>query len=79
MGTWFHHWILIDFWDLVWPNLAASLIVFIFVYLKVRSVKKLNEELKELHLKHHHELKEAVAQVTGTSSPAILENGGDLW
>lgn len=84
MGLWLHRWILVDFWDPVWPNLAASFLVFIFVYLKVRSAKKLShavqaavDELRELHLQHHHEQMEAVARMTGTASPDTLREGGD--
>ena len=67
----------------VWGNLVASAITTGIVMIRMHFQRKLHiqhhEELKNLHMAHHAEHREALSQVTGTSSPAILENGGDLW
>jgi hypothetical protein len=62
VGQWFYHWIYLDAWCPIWPNLAASLIIYVFLLVKMRSITKLHEEqvklhdeLKALHTEHHHE------------------------
>ena len=45
MSAWFHHWIVVDFYDPVWPNIAASILCAVWA---VRRVK--------IHLKRHHQL-----------------------
>lgn len=78
-----HIFLLFFAWPLgfVWGNLVASAITTAIVVLRMHAQRKLHiqhhEELKELHTAHHREQLAAVAQVTGTSSPATLENGGD--
>ena len=53
MGQWLYHWVYIDAWCPIWPNLAASLIVYVFVFLKVRSMQEIQKE----QVKVHQELK----------------------
>lgn len=78
-----HIFLLFFAWPLgfVWGNLVASAITTAIVMLRMNAQKKLHvlhhEELKELHIAHHQEQLAAVAQVTGTSSPDTLEQGGD--
>lgn len=55
MGQWAYHWVWLDFYVPVWPNLVASLIVYVFVLAKIRALRKLHEELKELHARQHAE------------------------
>lgn len=62
MGNWLHHWFWIDFWTPVWPNLVASLVVYVFVFLKMRTITdlhkeqvRLHDELKNLQVRHHGE------------------------
>jgi hypothetical protein len=45
MNAWFHHWIVVDFYDPVWPNIAASIVCAVWA---VRRVK--------IHLNRHHQL-----------------------
>lgn len=45
MSGWFHHWIIIDFYDPIWPNIAASILCAVWA---VRRIK--------IHLRRHHQL-----------------------
>ncbi len=45
MRAWFHHWIIVDFYDPIWPNIAAPILCAVWA---VRRVK--------IHLKRHHQL-----------------------
>ena len=45
MSGWFHHWVIVDFYDPVWPNIAASILCAVWA---VRRIK--------IHLKRHHQL-----------------------
>ena len=70
MGQWFYHWIYLDGWCPIWPNLAASLIVYVFVFLKMRSMTKLHEEQVRLHKqmlevqnRHHQEHMDALSEI----------------
>ncbi len=64
---WIYHWLYLDLWCPIWPNLAASLIVYVFVWWKLHTMQKLHEELREIQLRHHRELKQAIGKETGTS------------
>jgi len=66
VSAWLYHWIYLDAWVPIWPNLAASLVVYIFVYLKMRSLAKVHEELKTLHIQHHREQMQAIENKSGT-------------
>jgi hypothetical protein len=56
VGQWFYHWFYLDAWCPIWPNLAASLIIYVFLIVKMRSITKLHEEQVRLHdeLTEHH-------------------------
>jgi len=45
VSGWFHHWVIVDFYDPVWPNIAASILCAVWA---VRRIK--------IHLKRHHQL-----------------------
>jgi hypothetical protein len=45
VSAWFHHWIIADFYDPIWPNIAASILCAVWA---VRRVK--------IHLKRHHQI-----------------------
>jgi hypothetical protein len=45
VSAWFHHWIIADFYDPIWPNIAASILCAVWA---VRRVK--------IHLKRHHKI-----------------------
>jgi hypothetical protein len=45
VNAWFHHWIIVDFYDPVWPNIAASILCAVWA---VRRIK--------IHLRRHHQL-----------------------
>lgn len=51
MGNWLYHWVYIDGWCPIWPNLAASLIVYVFVFFKVRAMQDLQKEQVRMHQK----------------------------
>lgn len=44
MGEWLHHWVYMDFWAPVWPNIAAGVIMSTWIIQRVRK-----------HFKRHHE------------------------
>lgn len=83
-----HTFLLFFAWPLglVWSNIIASMLCAAWVTVHNRAIKKkfnelrdLHFELKDLHILHHEEHMQAIAQasVTGSESPARLENGGD--
>lgn len=59
MGHWLYHWLWLDFYVPVWPNIVASLVVYVFVMVKLRALRKLHEELRDLHERHREELAKA--------------------
>jgi hypothetical protein len=44
MGAWFHRWIVVDFYDPVWPNIAAAGVCAAFTISRVKT-----------HMRNHHE------------------------
>lgn len=64
MGQWAYHWLYQDLWIPLWPNLAASLVVYVFMWVKLRSMQKMHAELKEMHLRHHAEQMQAIRSDT---------------
>lgn len=59
MGSWLYHYLYQDFYSPVWPNLVASLVVYVSVMVKLRALRKLHEELRDLHERHREELAKA--------------------
>jgi hypothetical protein len=55
VGPWFYHWVYQDAWVPIWPNLAASLIVYVFVYLKLKAMTDLHKEMLAVQDRHHRE------------------------
>lgn len=55
MGHFFYHWVWMDLWGPVWPNLVASLVVYVFVFLKMRALADLHKEITSLQVRHHEE------------------------
>jgi hypothetical protein len=45
VSAWFHRWVIVDFYDPVWPNIAASILCAAWA---VRRIK--------IHLRRHHQL-----------------------
>lgn len=82
MGQWAYHWLVLDLWYPVWPNLAASLIVYTFVVLKLRAIRELHEETKRMHERFHHEHMEALSslapEVNDAGPPPSYPEGGGL-
>ena len=77
MGSWLHHWFWDDFWTPVWPNLVASFVIYIAVYLKVNSLKRLNVQMMALHTRHHREQMQAHADlIAAVSQPGVTPPGG---
>jgi len=46
MSLWLHHWIWIDLWSPIWPNLAAS--AFCAAIVDVRHVRRTKQLKKDL-------------------------------
>ncbi len=77
MGDWLYHWVWADFWTPVWPNLAASFVLYIAVYLKMRSLAKLHVQMMALHTRHHREQMQAHADlIAAVSQPGVAPPGG---
>ncbi len=60
MGHWIYHWLYQDFWVPVWPNLAASLLVWAFMWWKLHAMRGWHEEMLRLQVHHHHEQMKAI-------------------
>lgn len=58
---WFHHWLYLDLYVPLWPNLAADLVLSTWI---LRRVKK--------HLHRHHEAIKAVVAATEKPPPVPL-------
>lgn len=49
MIGWFHHWVFVDFWVPVWPNIAAAIVMSTFIVRKTRGyLAAHHESLKQL-------------------------------
>ena len=55
MGGFLYHWVYLDFWCPLWPNIAASAVVYAFVTVKLRTMQKLHEETLAVQARHHKE------------------------
>ena len=53
MGAFLYRWLYVDFWVPVWPNIAAGILVAAWVTLKLRAQRRLQEELRDIHERHH--------------------------
>lgn len=60
MGSLVFHYLVADFYDPVWPNIAASLVCLVAVFAKLRTLEKLrklhHEQAMQLAQDHHDEL-----------------------
>ena len=73
MQHFLYHWLWVDFWTPVWPNIVASLVIWGFMWFWVRSMRDLKAEMtevKERQAKHHKELKQAINEVASANPPA---------
>jgi hypothetical protein len=67
VAHWIYRWVIEDLWYPLWPNLAASLVVYVFVWLKLRAMQEMHRELKDLHNRHHAEHMEAISRIPAAS------------
>ena len=65
MASWLYHYLYLDFYIPLWPNLAASGVVYVLVAAKLRALRKVHDELRDLHASHRVEL-------------ARIRGGGDV-
>jgi hypothetical protein len=72
VGHWLYHWLYQDFWAPLWPNLAASLVVYAFVAAKLRAIRRLHEETRAMHARHHAEHMDALDPDTGGGMGDVL-------
>jgi hypothetical protein len=49
---WLYHWVWLDFYVPIWPNIAASILCASWVVVRLR-------KLRQLHIQHHQELLDA--------------------
>src|SRR5215475_12492973 len=71
VGDFLFRWVFADFWVPLWPNIIASILVGAWVGLKLRAARRLHEELKAMHERHH-------AAVTSVLDPATPGGMGAL-
>ena len=69
MLAWLHHWIWVDLYVPVWPNIAASLALAIWVGFRLHVLRKLHLALHDLQHQHHREHMEAIRQITPNEIP----------
>jgi uncharacterized membrane protein YcjF (UPF0283 family) len=77
VGNWAYHWLYQDFWAPLWPNLAASAVVYVFVLARLRALRKLHEELTALQAKHHAEHMDSLNPDTPGGLSAVLSEVRD--
>lgn len=70
MIAFLYHWIWLDFWIPVWPNLAASLFLWILAWWKLQAMHRLQKAHLEIHKAHMDWVKD---NMTGSSDgqPAL--------
>lgn len=56
MASWLYHYLYLDFYVPLWPNIAASAVVYVLVAARIRALRKVHEELLALHASHRLEL-----------------------
>lgn len=65
---WLYHWIYADFWIPVWPNLAASVFIWAFMWWKLRAI----QEAHKVHALLTRELHEKLMDNT-PANPVVSE------
>lgn len=67
----FAHYVITDFYDPVWPNIAASAVLFVAMLAKFRALEKLHklhhQEAMQLAKAHH-------AELTGGAGPRSVQD-----
>lgn len=77
------HWFNLELWGPIWPNLAASFIIFSSgIFWAHRKLLKKWEQQEIAHLERHHELKrmlnrQAVSGDPGTADPQPPKENDD--
>jgi hypothetical protein len=71
-GPWVNHWVYQDFYSPVWPNIVASILVAAWVTFKLRAHRKLQEQLRDLHVRHHAEHMDALDPHTPGGVGAVM-------
>ena len=77
MGGWTYHWLYLDFWCPLWPNIAASAVVYAFVVVKLHAMQKLHEETLALTARHHREHMQALDLDTPGGLAAVVSEVKD--
>jgi hypothetical protein len=76
-GPWADHWLYQDFYSPVWPNIVASILVAAWVTFKLRAHRKLQEQLRELHERHHAEHMDALDLSTPGGLATVMSTAQD--
>jgi hypothetical protein len=70
----FYHWVWLDFYIPVWPNIAASLVIFFFLIAKLRAMDKMHklhhQQAMQLAKDHHEEAMQQKPAVSESPGPA---------
>ena len=77
MAGWLYHWLYLDFWCPLWPNIAASAVVYAFVTVKLQAMQKLHEEALALQARHHKEHMQALDPATPGGLAAVVSEVKD--
>lgn len=77
MGGFLHQYLYVDFWVPVWPNLAAGIVVAVWVTLKLRAQRDWQAEMKRMHERHHAEQMAALAHDTPGGLSAVMSEVKD--
>ncbi len=71
-GAWLYHWVYLDFYAPVWPNIIASILVAAWVTMKLRATRRLQEQIRDLHERHHAEHMAALDLTTPGGLAAVM-------
>jgi hypothetical protein len=74
---WLYHWVYLDFYAPVWPNIIASILVAAWVTLRLRAGRRLQEQIRDLHERHHAEHMAALSLDTPGGLAAVMSEVRD--
>jgi hypothetical protein len=72
VGDLLYRWLWQDLYVPLWPNVLASGVVYVLVLVKLQALRRLHEETRDMHERHHEEHMAALDLGTAGGLAAIM-------
>jgi hypothetical protein len=72
MGNLLYHWLWQDLYVPLWPNVLASGVVYVLVLVRLRALRRLHEEIRDIQARHHEEHMAALDLSTSGGLAAVM-------